>query len=340
MVVVEQLEKEIQSAPPLLEPPKVPMVPEQGVIQPYRIRRRKRRIWPYVLHGIAILFIGGIGWLVGRAFPQEPPPIAVTVLMPTEDGDTTAATPTGVPTGAPGTPEPTQTAVEKTVVVIVTATPGPPEPTQTPVIETVIVVASATPGPPEPTQTPVIETVIVVATPTSVPPTPTPEPSLLFFDDFEDGPDPAWDVTSGEVLVVNGRLTTSGGATLMIGDSSWTDYSVKCENWSGHYRDYTRILLRVRGDDQYRFQYNNFGKSYWSIGQDGSWQKVPRSDAGGVGDSEVVVEVFAVGDLLRAYIDGNRVSSFVDGKFPNGRVGITVPPNALIDNFTVTEVAE
>lgn len=74
----------------------------------------------------------------------------------------------------------------------------------------VTVVVPPTSGPEEPLATQ--EQIVVVVTATPPPPTPTQEGQLVspgesFFDDFEEGIDPAWIILSGEIGMSNGKMT-------------------------------------------------------------------------------------------------------------------------------------
>jgi hypothetical protein len=176
---------------------------------------------------------------------------------------------------------------------------------------------------------------IVIAT---ITPTATPEPSTLFFDDFEDGLDPAWEVVSGDVVIVNGRLTTSGGATLLVGDRSWVNYEVECDSWSSSAYPSNRLWVRVQDVDDYAyFRWRGFDTN-WGIMRNGSAQVVPNSESGYIGTGHHLIRVVVSDSEYRAYISGARVSSFIDNRFPDGPVGINLYEGAQVDNFTVTLV--
>ena len=230
------------------------------------------------------------------------------------------------------TPEPQViylTAVLPNPVVQPTYTPFPvptPYPTYTPYPTSISPPTSVPPSPE-----------IIIATNT---PAPTPEPSLLFFDDFDDGLDPAWEIVTGDTAIVNQKLTTSSGVTLLIGDPSWTDYAVECENWMPRVYDYNAISVRVNGDNRFTFRYRGWSDNHWTVSQGGVEQRVPNSGSGGLGKAEGVVKVVVVGNEYRAYLKGVRVSSLIDDRFPSGRVGITLHPGAEIDNFSVHMVEE
>jgi hypothetical protein len=285
-----------------------------------------RAWWRFLVLGVGVLLIGVIGGFVARLFqpPVPAPTVAITMIMPTQHVETVV----------------TQAVLDATPTVVTTPAPPTPAPTQTPIERTVVVVATATPGPAAATQTPIVETVIVVATPTPVPPTPTSEPNILFFDDFEDGLDPAWEVVSGEVIVVNGRLTaTEGGATLMVGDPSWSDYVIQCESWSDSAYPSNFIRVRVQDmDNHIYFRWRGFD-SNWAIVLEGNAQAVPNSKSGNIGTGHPVIRVVVTGNEYRAYISEKRFSSFIDDRFPSGRVAISLYGSyggAQIDNFSVT----
>ena len=57
--------------------------------------------------------------------------------------------------------------------------------------------------------------------------TATPQAAILFEGDFEDGLSDAWEVISGNPVVVNGMLTADQNTWVAVGDPTWTDYSVE-----------------------------------------------------------------------------------------------------------------
>ena len=90
-----------------------------------------------------------------------------------------------------------------------------------------------------------------------------PEPgAVLFFDDFQDGYDPAWGFTSGNWEVVDGRLHTTSepGSAYVTGGTSWGDYSVEVQlSYSGNFYGHPsrRIVVRA-ADDRNKVVFGGF----------------------------------------------------------------------------------
>jgi DNA-binding CsgD family transcriptional regulator len=202
------------------------------------------------------------------------------------------------------------------------------------------------------TPTPVIRTEVPTREATQEVPvdaTATPTPVLVstvpFFDDFDDALDPAWQVVSGDVAIVNGRLTTSNGVTLWVGGSAWKDYTVEFESWPNGSWDSDAISVRIQDiDNLVQFSWSCRDYSRWTILRDGAQQQVPntRGPSFGFHHGGESVKVIVAGNEYRAYLRGSKVSSFIDidERFPSGRVGITLLAGSQIDNFRVTPLEE
>ena len=172
------------------------------------------------------------------------------------------------------------------------------------------------------------------------PPIFTSTPSYAFFDNFDSGPSPEWEVTNGSIIVVNGQLTTDNLATLFVGDTNWTDYKIEFDMipyqaWMND--ESLSVFVRVKDMKKIvGFVVNTFD-SEWDIVQNGNWNEVPtsyNSDAqlGWSGKVMLVVK----GGNFEAYLNGYQVSSFYNADFPNGKVGIRIGHKATIDNFKIT----
>ncbi len=73
--------------------------------------------------------------------------------------------------------------------------------------------------------------IIPTESPTYTPPAP-PKPAILFEDDFDDGLSNAWEMVSGNPVVVNGTLSADQDTWLLVGDPTWTNYSVEFQGES------------------------------------------------------------------------------------------------------------
>ncbi len=250
-----------------------------------------------------------------------------------------ALTPTATPVPSP-TASPTATSIPPTT------TPGP-SPTATLV-------------PPTPTHSP---------SPTALP-TATPPPSLAlpFFDDFDAGPKPAWEVLSGKWGMAQGKytLTDISGSPVtgvsVVGDSGWRDYTVEADisgldtqigGFSGDYihskASRAAILVRIQDDgravglivDEYFLD--------WEILEGDSWTVVSGTRADGYGEEGTHIKVEVRGSVFAAYVDGKMITSFSDDRFPSGKVGLWLQSSGFlnagdwravpkIDNFKVTKL--
>jgi hypothetical protein len=230
----------------------------------------------------------------------------------------------------PFIPEPTQEIVFVTVQVPITQRPqptalfSPPLEVTREVTREVTVVVTATL--PQATITP-LSTV-------------TSPPNLLFEDDFDTGLDPAWQILSGNPLVVNDSLTTDQQTWIIVGDSSWMNYTIKFDADASSCWFYGKgnvIAVRfVNLDNMIAFKWVDC-ESAWYIVENGIWNEVPNSRFGpGYGLLRITINV--EGDQFIIYVGDQKQTSFISGKFPNGRVGLRLDPNTLIDNFNITAI--
>lgn len=234
-----------------------------------------------------------------------------------------------------------------------TATPAP---IATPVPPTV------TPGP-SPTATSIQQTATSGPTPTV---TSTPEPALLFFDDFDAGPKPDWEVLSGRWGMAGGKYTLTDISVdrpaigiSVVGETEWRDYAIESDV-SGLYSGdayYEReaassraaILLRIQDDG--RAVGLVVGEEFvqWAILADDSWTIVPGTRVQGYGEEGTRIKVEAKGNVYTAYVDGKMITSFSDDRFPKGKAGLWLKSSQYldpsewkvvpkIDNFKVTKL--
>lgn len=192
-----------------------PLVPVSESHEPTR-RRPRRLLW--FLAGATVMAIAATAfYLSGWLDEIRPEPARAEVTPHVEM--------------VPVTVVHTQEIVSE-VTRIITTTPEPLAPTFTPLIQTQLVVVTATQGPP--TTTPEITETISSGNEAQE----TEEAKELaggfnFFDDFDEGQRPEWEVRTGQPFFGNGRL---GAATheliVAIGDESLTDYSIEFDYWN------------------------------------------------------------------------------------------------------------
>jgi DNA-binding CsgD family transcriptional regulator len=186
------------------------------------------------------------------------------------------------------------------------------------------------------------ETEIVPTEPPTLAPTTPPKPEILFEDDFSSGLSDAWEIVSGNAIVVNGMLSADRDTWLLIGDPTWGDYSVEFQaeteiGWLSEGADI--VSLRVSDiDNMYALKWTVV-ESEWYVVENGEWNTVPQSHLNdGKRDKNFRFE--AKGDSIKFYSDGTIASSFFDSKFPQGRIGLFISTNTVIDNFKVREILE
>jgi len=171
---------------------------------------------------------------------------------------------------------------------------------------------------------------------------------VLFFDDFEDGADPAWVFVSGNWEVVGGRLCqtefhfapvfgyVSGGAV-------WTDYKVDVDvhsEWGGGGWKKQGIVVRSTDDLNKVILWGETTKIRFGIIKDG--QEIA---SGGTvqpewpTDCHLTLEV--QGSSYKLYVNGILRTEFVDSTHATGTVGVAIEegqPNLTFDNFRVTSL--
>ena len=144
-----------------------------------------------------------------------------------------------------------------------------------------------------------------------------PIPAVLFEDDFDSGLSDAWEIVSGNPIVVNGTLSTDQDTWLLVGDPTWTNYSVEFQGESGkdHFYDGVNIVaLRVFDmDNMYAYKWV-FVEREWNVVENGEWNNVPQTyflEQRKINNFRFEVK----GDSIKVYIDGIIESSFFDDKF-------------------------
>lgn len=205
------------------------------------------------------------------------------------------------------------------------------------------------------TATPKPSDTTVPSTPTPVPPTntpttvpststPTPDPRL-FWDDFETGIRPEWQMSGNNYSMVNGQLSSLGWFTAYIGDTTWGNYAVEFDLlyliWSRY--DF-RILVRRQSDTDYMgWQLNTInGCTFrWVIVQRGQEKVIVNSETsiGGWEECRGHYRIEVSGNTYRTYKDGQMKLVFTNNELSSGNVGVVSTgkgeTNFKLDNFVV-----
>ena len=168
-----------------------------------------------------------------------------------------------------------------------------------------------------PTDTQIIPTEIPTPEPTS-----PPKPAVLFEDNFENGLSNAWEIVSGNPMIVNGMLTTDQDTWLMVGDPSWINYSVELTtdhpmSLYGLGTGFNAIGMRAQDiDNMYAFMWGQYqGDGY--IVEGGNWNEIPQSHYD-VSNKEVNLRFTMVDGTMTVYENGVKAISFFDSRFEHG----------------------
>ena len=188
-----------------------------------------------------------------------------------------------------------------------------------------------------PTETEVVPTESPTPEPTS-----PPKPAILFEDDFETALSDAWEIVSGNPIVVNGTLSADRDTWLLVGDPTWTNYSVEFQGESAkdHFYEGADIAaLRVFDmDNMYAYKWV-FVETEWYVVKNGEWNIVPQTYF--LEQRKVKNFRFEVkANSIKVYVDGLIESSFFNDEFAKGRIGLFLSKNSIIDNFKVREVLD
>jgi len=219
-------------------------------------------------------------------------------------------------------------AVPSPIVMIITATQ--PTPTNT-------VVATETQAP----------TATIVLTETQIPtntPLPSPVgPTVLFEDNFDNGRSSSWQVVSGNPVIANDALTTDNEATLLVGDSSWVNYSVEFDALNFFHPGVKAggiVGVRVQDpDNMIAFTYYFFN-TFWDVVENGNWSEVPNTRTGVIGYPPQRIKITANGQKYTAEGNDGKISSFVNSKFSSGKILLKIYGGEIIDNFKVIQLPQ
>lgn len=177
--------------------------------------------------------------------------------------------------------------------------------------------------------------------------------STLFFDDFDNGLDPAWAFTSGNWKVVGGKLVESDYVDpplfgYVSGGETWIDYRVDVDihRSSGIRSCSSKQGIVVRATDDLNKVILWGGGPGSDLCPFGIWFSVIKNgqqvNSGGwvtpewPADSHLTLEVR--GNIYKLYVNRILRTEFVDSTHPVGTVGVAVQYIAgfTFDNFRVT----
>ena len=211
------------------------------------------------------------------------------------------------------------------IQVIASSTPEPLIPTEEP---TATLPPTST-NTPEPTNTPTI--------------TLTPTPLPLFFDDFDDGLDPRWEVLSGSPTIANGALTSADDMYLKLSDPSFTNFRITfdfdgCDCWiSG-----SNNMVGVRGDtpnNMVAFVWADC-ENEWAVISSGKRNTVPNTynNDHTYGINRFTIE--ANGNTFLAYVADSFNKSIVlpNQNLPSGHIFLKLGRESQIDNFKILQL--
>lgn len=169
-----------------------------------------------------------------------------------------------------------------------------------------------------------------------------PKPAILFEDNFDQGLSDEWEVVMGNPIVVNGMLSSDQDTWILVGDPEWTNYSVEfigdtASNWFNWGFNVTGIRVIDIGN-MYAYKWTT-EQTEWHVVENGDWSILPQSSTRlGVNMKNFKFDV--KGNSVTLYIDGVKAYSFFNEKYPQGRVGLMIAQDTVIDNFKIKEILE
>jgi hypothetical protein len=168
--------------------------------------------------------------------------------------------------------------------------------------------------------------------------------NILYSDNFDLRLGAEWKTIYGDPFIVNETLTADQETFLLIGDSSWSDYSIELDAhasncWFGD--EGNIVAVRVRDiDNMIAFRWASC-ESAWYIVEKGVWKEIPNSSKSMTFFTDYSwfkLRVTAQGDLFSAYAGSEKVSSFNNSQYQNGGVGLRLDPDTMINNFVVKQI--
>jgi len=152
----------------------------------------------------------------------------------------------------------------------------------------------------------------------------SPSGAALFFDNFDNGLNPAWSLASGNWEAQGGDLhlrDAGDGYAYVLGGSGWTNYSVEAdvkvpENW------WIELVLRAKDDLNKVSLAVDRGSLVFVTFLDGQKSNVESTRVHPGAPSECHVLVTAVGNQFNCYVNGTLRTHFESSTFPSGTAGV------------------
>jgi len=179
-------------------------------------------------------------------------------------------------------------------------------------------------------------------------PPPNPQPgAVLFSDDFEGGPDPAWQFASGDWDEESGQLklvnSQNGAAAYVSTGYSWSDYVAEVQvlfDYGYYLGSGVGIICRAQNDMNKIVFWIKSDKTYFTIYENGEVVSDRLSQSAGNVDfnSPFTVSVTVNGTTFAGKVNGVTRSQITDSRFQVGTAGITgllMGDNTAFDNFRV-----
>ena len=179
--------------------------------------------------------------------------------------------------------------------------------------------------------------------------------AVLFFDDFEDGANPAWFSTSTRWAAASGTYNFSPdwgsivneGSAFVVSGTEYQDYDVELDLQLSTYNGYSfGVILRAQEDlNSMIIVKGTTGSIRWFVFEKGQEVTSSETITPGLFVGWHHIKVEAHGDVYKLFIEGLERSTFQDAHFVKGMPGVfgrgspgvpTIPTK--IDNFTVTSV--
>ncbi len=179
--------------------------------------------------------------------------------------------------------------------------------------------------------------------------TSSPNGTTLFFDDFEDGADPAWAFPTGNWEVKAGRLhladSYTSGAVFgyVLGGEGWRDYSVEADILYGDQSIPKQALVLRSQDDLNKVLFVGRKSSlYFNVYKDGNIIVYKGSEVYPGLPNESHVTITVEGNTYKGYVNGVLRIEFVDSTFLSGTAGVGLSgayggnsAKCQFDNFAV-----
>ena len=164
--------------------------------------------------------------------------------------------------------------------------------------------------------------------------------NVLFFDDFEQGPEVDWQVVQGQPIYSNGTVTGGERVMAVTGNKDWENLVIENETWGGPCDPYYSNSLIIKFIDLR----NYLGVSYQSCSahfvviKDGDAQHIPNGINISHSDGSKFKIIITAKDGYFTASVGPQTFDYYDDKFMTGMVGYYVDPGCFLDSFKVSEL--